>query len=314
MRVISTPEVQKALDYAQLAKAIGDAFREAIELPHRHHHPFAVPGDEQPGVLLIMPAWKPGGHMVIKTITVVPGNAARGLPALLGTVMVYDATTGEMQGIMDAKELTGRRTAATSALAATYLAREDASRLLMVGAGKLAPHLVAAHCAVRPIDEIVVWNHPPERQWANALAERLTAEGRNARATEDLQEAVYAADIISCATLSTEPLIRGDWLRPGQHLDLVGAFTSDMRESDDEAVRRARVYLDTWEGGLKGSGDMIFPLRSGALAESDIVADLFDLARGEKRGRETAEEITLFKSVGCALEDFVAARLVVENL
>ena len=314
MRVIATAEVQRILDYVALARAIDEALRQGIELPVRHHHPFEVPGDDKAGMLLLMPAWVPGDYMVLKSVTIVPGNAARGLPAVLGSVIVFDATTGEVKGIMDAQELTGRRTAATSALAATYLAPHDASRLLVVGAGKMAPHLARAHSAVRPIAEIAIWNHPPEKDWADELAERLAAEGLNARPAADLEEAARAADVISCATLSFEPLIRGAWLRPGQHIDLVGAYSPEMRESDDDVMRRARVYLDTRDGGLKGSGDVVLALRSGALRDSDIVGDLFDLARGKARGRETADEITVFKSVGCALEDFVAARMVVENL
>jgi ornithine cyclodeaminase len=181
----------------------------------------------------------------------------------------------------------------------------------MVGTGALAPHLVAAHALVRPIREVRVWGRDPAK--ARALAERLSSPQRQALAVADLESAVRQADIVSCATLSREPLVRGDWLRAGTHVDLVGGFTPEMREADDEAVRRARVFVDTREGALAEAGDLVQPIRSGILREPEVAGELAELARGRVPGRSGPQEITLFKSVGTALEDLAAARYALER-
>jgi ornithine cyclodeaminase len=212
--------------------------------------------------------------------------------------------------LLDGTALTLRRTAAASALAADFLARRDSAVHLMVGTGALAPHLVAAHAAVRPILQTLIWGRDPGK--AAALAARLVVAGIAAEPVAELEEAVAAADIISCATLAHLPLIRGAWLRPGTHLDLVGGYTPEMREADDAAVARARVYIDT-DAALREAGDIIQPLRSGHLVRERIVGDLFDLSRGICPGRGNPDEITLFKSVGTALEDLAAAELAVSR-
>ena len=208
--------------------------------------------------------------------------------------------------MLDGGEITNRRTAAVSALAASYLARADARRLLVVGAGRVAGNLADAFRAVRPIEDVAVWDI--DAGMAEGLARKLNGAGFRAAATTDLEAAVAHADIVSCATLATEPLIAGAWLRPGQHLDLIGSFRPGMREADDAAVRRARVYIDT-EGALKESGDLIGPIRSGALTEERIAGDLFGLCRGTAAGRGGGREITLFKATGTALSDLAAATL-----
>jgi ornithine cyclodeaminase/alanine dehydrogenase-like protein (mu-crystallin family) len=208
--------------------------------------------------------------------------------------------------VLDGTRLTQWRTAAASALAARYLARADASQLLIVGAGALAPYLLRAHASQRPIASVEIWNHRPEG--ARKLAERLTAEGFRARAVEQLEAAVPRADIVSAATLSEIALIKGAWLRPGQHIDLVGAFNMRMREADDLALKRARVFVDT-PAALSEGGDIARAIASGAFSVTEVVADLAALARGSP-GRAAAAEITLFKSVGAAIEDLAAAMLV----
>jgi ornithine cyclodeaminase len=230
----------------------------------------------------------------------------------MGLYLLLDGRTGEPRALIDGQRLTLWRTAAASALAATYLARADASRLLVIGAGALAPFLARAHCAVRPIREIRIWNRTPAN--AERVAEALRSEGRAATATGDLDASIGWADIVSSATISPTALVKGALLRPGAHLDLVGAFTPQMRESDDAAIRRARVFVDTRAGATEEAGDIVQPLASGALAGKDILADLAELARGEKDGRTGGAEITLFKSVGAALEDLAAGRLVYERL
>lgn len=324
MRLLDDAAIASALDFPALIEALREAFRAGAEVPLRHHH--TIPRDGDPdATLLLMPAWRqredaPGegggtarpGPIGTKIVTVFPGNAGRDLPAVSGIYLLLDGPTGRPLAVMDARALTARRTAAASALAAGYLARPDAARMLMVGAGALAPNLVAAHAAVRPIRQVTVWNHRPER--AAALAARLAATGLEAKATEDLEAAVRQADLVSCATLSRAPLIRGEWLQPGCHLDLVGAFTPAMREADDTALRRAEIFVDTRAGACKEAGEIVQALAAGLLSEADIRGDLFDLVRGTAAGRSDPAAITLFKSVGTALEDLAAATLAARRL
>jgi alanine dehydrogenase len=258
-----------------------------------------------------MPAWQSGRSLGVKIVTVFPGNTKRSLPAVYGTYVLLDVETGKPLALLDGTALTLRRTAAASALAADFLARQDSAVHLMVGTGALAPHLAAAHAAMRPIRETRIWGRDPQK--ATALAARLAESGIPAAPTRDLAEAAGTADIVTCATLASEPVIHGDWLRPGTHVDLVGGYTPEMREADDTAVRRARVYVDT-AAAAQEAGDIVQPLRSGALADDGIIGDLFDLTRGSVTGRGDPGEITLFKSVGTALEDLAAAELVLTRL
>lgn len=310
LRLIDAAAVHRGLDYRVLVERLREAFRAGCDLPVRHHHAIATPGG-QTGMLLLMPAWRTGGALGIKSVTVFPDNAARSLPSVIGLYLLLDAISGVPRAVIDGVALTLRRTAAASALAATFLARADAARLLMVGAGALAPHLVRAHASVRPIREIRVWNRTPER--AAVLARRLAGEGFAVAVAEDLATAAAWADVISCATLSATPLVQGAWLKPGAHLDLVGGFTPAMREADDAAVTRARVYVDTRAGAGKEAGDIVDPINRGVIAATDIAGDLFELCRGERPGRTRENQITLFKSVGTALEDLAAAELVFEQ-
>ncbi|MBV9859986.1 MAG: ornithine cyclodeaminase family protein [Alphaproteobacteria bacterium] len=312
MRVVTAAEVDHLLDYPGLIEALGSMFREGWEAPPRAHHELAAAPDRGGGTLLLMPAWQPGGPIGVKLVTVFPDNAARGLASVQASYVLLDGTTGTTLAFIDGTALTLRRTAAASALAARFLARADAARLLMVGTGALAPHLVAAHAAVRPLRDIRIWGRDPAK--AGALAEHLSGKGWPATAAGELADEAAQADVISCATLAREPLIAGRWLRPGTHLDLVGGFTPDMREADDEAIRRAAVFVDTRGGALTEAGDIVQPIRSGALTPERIAGDLFDLLRGTAPGRRAADEITVFKSVGTALEDLAAARLLIARL
>ncbi|MGP1397962.1 MAG: ornithine cyclodeaminase family protein [Inquilinaceae bacterium] len=310
MRVIDESGVRAALTWPPLIEALKTMFADGCTMPVRHHHTMTVP-DEPDATLLLMPAWTSGGYLGVKLATVFPGNAARGLPAVSAGYLLCSAKTGEILALIDGGELTSRRTAAASALAASYLARPDAANLLIVGTGRLAPNLAAAHAAVRPIRRITVWGRSQPK--ALALADSLATAGFEAAATEDLAQATAQADIVSCATLSTTPLIRGDWLSPGVHLDLVGGFTPAMREADDTAVTRSTLFADTRDGVLKEAGDIVQPIAAGIVAETDIAADLYDLTRGTHPGRTGRDEITLFKSVGAALEDLAGAVLVYDR-
>src|SRR6185503_9431313 len=259
------------------------------------------------------PAWEasaPGGqaagrYLGVKSVTVFPDNATRGKPAVFGTYLLLSAETGETLAVMDATRLTAWRTGAASALASRYLSRPDASRLAMVGAGALAPQLVRAHASVRPIRQVAIWNRSADR--ARALAAALAPTGLEIAVADDLEAAVRRADIVSTATLSAEPLVRGAWLAPGAHVDCVGAYRPNMRETDDEVVRRARIFVDTRAGAFGEAGDILQPLQAGVIGKDAVLGDLFDLTRGAASGRGAADEITLFKSVGAAIEDLAAA-------
>ncbi|MDR3495961.1 MAG: ornithine cyclodeaminase family protein [Ancalomicrobiaceae bacterium] len=315
MRAVGADELIASLDSPSLIAALADAFREGVVTPLRHHHTLSRPG-EPDAVLLMMPAWSIGeaadAYIGVKLVTVVPGNAARGVASVQGSYVLMSGLTGEPLAILDGTTLTLLRTAAASALAARSLARADAARLVMIGAGAMAPHLIAAHASVRPIREVVIWNR--DRAKAEALAARLAGRGYSVTAADDLDAAVASADIVSAATMSRQPLVRGRFLKPGTHVDLVGAYTPEMRESDDAAVARARVFVDTREGATHEAGDIVQPLNNGTLTLDRIEADLFDFAHGRHPGRGSDDEITLFKSVGTALEDLAAARLAWERL
>jgi ornithine cyclodeaminase len=304
MQVYNRDAVATFLPYSGLIDAIEKAFRKDATVPDRSHHRLAVPGQPD-ATLLLMPAWRSGEFLGVKIATIHPGNTEMNLPSVHASYLLLNAGTGEPVAILDGTELTLRRTGASSALASKYLSRQDAAVLLMVGTGKLAPHLVAAHSAVRSFDEVMIWGRRPGA--AAELAATLAPVSHGLSVVENLEEAVRRADIICCATLATEPLIRGKWLRPGQHLDLVGAFRPDMSEADTEALMRAQVYVDTLAGATAEAGEIVQAMQSGLLDHGDIVGDLFSLTRGTCPGRQSDDAITLFKSVGSALEDLAAA-------
>jgi len=296
MQSLDAAATAAALPFGRLIPALRRAFAAGAEVPPRHHH--ALPGG---ATLLLMPAWD-AQWLGTKIVTVHPGNPGRGMQAVHSTYLLSHADTGQPAMLVDGDTLTARRTAAASALAASFLARADAGRLLLVGAGRVASLLPAAHRAVRPIGRVEVWN--PTAARADALVAVLRADGFDAGRVEDLEGAAGWADVISCATLSTAPLIRGAWLRPGTHLDLVGAFTPAMREADEAAMRGTRVFVDTL-AALHEAGDLA------GLVAGDVCGTLETLCRGGA-GR-LGDEVTVFKSVGTALEDLAAAVLAVEK-
>jgi alanine dehydrogenase len=309
--VIGAEEVRQLLDIPSTIEAIRALLRGPAEAPARHHHAIQNGPGAPPTVLLLMPAWAAGGQLGIKIATVAPGNAALGLPTVIATYLLQDAATGRPLAIMDGTMLTLRRTAAASALASTFLSRPDSARLLVVGTGALAPHMAEAHAAVRPIRRIEVWGRDLAR--ARRCAASIGDLGLPAAAVADLAPAARRADIISCATTARAPVIRGAWLRPGTHLDLVGSFTPEMREADDAAIAAARVFVDSDESACEEAGDLVQPIAAGVLRRENVVSDLRGLVAGNGQGRSGAGDITLFKSVGMALEDLAAAGLVAER-
>jgi ornithine cyclodeaminase len=313
MRFVSAAEIDALLTFPELVDALAAAFRSEIVTPVRHHHPMARRGQKE-STLLLMPAWSAGagGFMGTKIVSAVPDNPARGKPSIVGVYVLFDGDTCEPLCLMDGPRLTLWRTAAASALAASFLARHDAHRLLMVGSGALAPFLIRAHASAREIRHVRVWNR--HRDKAAALARSMAGEPFEVTAADDLAAAARAADVISCATMSSEPLVEGAWLKPGTHLDLVGAYRPTMREADDEAVLKASLFCDTRAGATKEAGDLAIPLAAGLITPDAIRADLFELTRGPHAGRNDRHEVTLFKSVGTAIEDLAAATLVWRKL
>jgi ornithine cyclodeaminase len=273
---------------------------------------------DESDLLLLMPAWRSGaghtndpGALGIKLVTVLPGAAKHGAATVSALYVLLDRNTGQPRALLDGEALTLRRTAAASALAARFMARPDSKTLLVIGTGKLAPFLLRAHCELRPaLRHVALWGRSTQR--AALLAERLRGDGLPVSAVDDLERAVRAADIVSCATTATQPIVQGRWLAAGAHLDLVGGFTRAMREADDDAVAGARIVVDTYAGALAEAGDLIEPLERGVIARERVVAELAELVRGERAGRSDDAQITLFKSVGTALEDLAAAELVTE--
>lgn len=292
------------------ALKIGFAHK-AVETPMRHHHDYANTKEGTDSTLLLMPSWEAGNDIGVKIVTVNPNNSKYDLPSIQGTYLYMDGHKGTIRAILDAKSLTVKRTAAASALAASYLSKQNAKSLLMLGTGALSTNLIRAHTSVRPIKNVFVWGR--NFQKAKLIAAQFEQEDIEVLPIENYLDKLSDVDIISCATLSKEPLVFGRFLKEGQHLDLVGAYKKDMREADDLAVSKSKIFLDTFQGGLKESGDIVIPLQNGTLKESDIKADLFGLCSGSHQGRQSDREITFFKSVGHASEDLIGARYYVNH-
>ncbi|AMD01043.1 ornithine cyclodeaminase family protein [Halomonas chromatireducens] len=309
MRIVSADEVAASLPWPALVERLATTFRAGVESPPRHHHAMHRPDGE--ATMLLMPAWERAGYIGVKMVNVFPQNADHGLPAISGVYFLSEGTHGRPLACLDGSELTRRRTAAASALAARELARKDASTLLVVGTGKLAPMVIEAHASVRPIARVRIWGRNPGK------AQKLAAEYADRFETEavtDLESGVREADLISCVTLSTEPLVRGEWLAAGTHLDLIGAFRPSMRETDGECLRRGEVFVDTFAGARGEAGDIHQAIDEGAFDFDEIRADLAELLLAKQPGRTSDEAITVFKSVGASLEDLAAAIEVWEQL
>ncbi|HEY5794283.1 MAG TPA: ornithine cyclodeaminase family protein [Bosea sp. (in: a-proteobacteria)] len=312
MRLFGPDEINAALTFPALIDTLAEAFRGETIVPPRAHHSIERPGEE--AILLIMPAWSApdAEHPYIgtKIVSVFFGNGTRNLPGVMGAYLLMNGRTGAPLAVMDGNCLTLWRTAAASALASRYMSNPEASKMLMVGAGSLAPFLIKAHRSVRPLTDIAIWARRPEA--AEAVVAELAADGIEARAVTDLEGEARTADIISCATNATQPLIHGRWLKRDAHLDLVGAFTMQMREADADALERARVVVDS-EKAIDEGGDVAIGIDEGNYSAERIAGTLTDLCHGRIAGRSEEGEITLFKSVGVSLEDLAAAIAVWES-
>lgn len=304
MKYLDDVQVDGFLSREALIAALNEAFQNDAAVPQRMH--LNIPQTSgHTNTMLVMPAW--GKHVGVKVVTVAPENVKLKNPTIHGTYQLIDKVTGIPLAIMDSRTLTTRRTACASALASSLLSREDSSTLLMVGTGALAPEMVRAHCEVRPIDRVMIYGRDEDK--AEILAKDLSDLSASIEVVEDLAEAVPLADIVSCATTAKEPVIFGKWLREGQHIDLVGAYRPDMREVDDEAIEQSAIFVETMQG-IRESGEIAIPLKSGLISETSIRGDLFGLCNREIPARLSAQQITLYKSVGFALEDLCAAELV----
>lgn len=310
--IIDVDFIEAHTDYSELITKIEKAFKSSkTKVPLRHHHDFSNHQEKTESTLLIMPAWNPGKNLGVKIVTVNPANDKYNLPSIQGVYIYFDARKGIPVAILEAKALTVKRTAATSALASSFLSKKNASSMLMIGTGSLSSELILAHAKVRPIQNVFVWGRNYKK--AQAICNKLKNENFKVSPVKSLERIIGKVDIISCATLSKTPLVHGKFLKKGQHIDLVGAFKKDMREADDDTIKKTNIFLDTYEGGLKESGDIVIPLKSGILNKNDIKADLFELCQQKKKGRCNDNEITVFKSVGHALEDLTAAKYYYEK-
>lgn len=304
MRFIASDEVHRICVWTKLCDAL-HAAHQGPEPKVDRSELHAVRGTERE-TYFNLPAWQPGVAMGTKVVTVMPGN--RELPSVQALYPLFDGKNGAPLAVLDGTALTYRKTAADSALGSRLLSNPQSRTLLMVGAGALSPYLIDAHRAVRPaIDRVLIWNR--DRAKAAKLAGTLAAE-----VADDLERAVREADIVSCATSSTSPLVKGVWLKPGAHLDLVGGFTPEMREADDEAVKRARIFVDSRWFAIDQPGDLAEPLRRGVIQRHDIEADLFELCRDGYDVNRKLEDITFFKNGGGAHLDLFTAVFVWQNL
>lgn len=307
MKTLNNEDLANLLPYSQLINALEHGFRRGGDAPLRHSHSI---GDN---TLLLMPSWQLGGMMGLKMTMVCPENSKQNLENIQSTYILSDAQTGAIKAVMDGDELTFRRTACASALASSYLSNEKSKSMLMMGCGKLAPHLIRAHSSVRNLTKIYLWARRPGQ--AEKLAETLKPElDAEIIAVTDLKKYVNKCDIISCATFAKEPILKGKFLRTngGQHIDLVGGYTYNMREADNDVIRSAALYVDTLDGALSEAGDLLRPIDEGVITKDDVKGDLFDMVKDDFQ-KNTCHKNTLFKSVGTALEDLIAAKMAFEK-
>jgi ornithine cyclodeaminase/alanine dehydrogenase len=310
--ILGRADLEKLLPPADVIDAVADAFRRhAAGLTHVPPRGATPVTDD--GVLLVMPAVMrrtdaAPGSLGAKLVTYYGDNRTRGLPTLHATYVLMEEATGAPLALLEGTYLTALRTGATSALAARHLARRDAARVACFGAGVQAGFQLRCLAAVLPIAHVEVAGRDADRarDFAHAMTRAL---GVAVVVASDPRAAVHRADVVTCATTASSPVVFGADVRPGTHVDAVGAFRPDTREVDTELVRRARVVVDTYAGALDEAGDVLIPLREGAIARTHIAAELAELVTGARPGRDRADQVTLFKSVGFALEDLAAARL-----
>ncbi|MGB3866669.1 MAG: dehydrogenase [Xanthobacteraceae bacterium] len=306
MQFIGETDVARALSFPVLIAA--------MEAAHRRRRAEVLDGflGNEAAQFVVRSAVDRGRYMASKMFTSFPANLDGSLPAVQAVCVLFDGSDGRPLAVIDGTAITHWRTAADSALGAKLLANPAPETMLVVGAGKMAWWLTQAHRVARPsLSRVVVWNRSRER--AEHLAGRLADESLATEVTTDLDAATREADLISACTRSHLPLIKGANLKPGVHLDLVGGYTPQTREADDEAARRARVFVDRRESAFHGVGDILQPIASGAITEADVLGDLYDLAGGKVAGRRSASDITFFKNAGGGHLDLMTGEVVFEQ-
>lgn len=309
MRVLSGSEICALASMAKLVECLRDAFRNPPHSPGRQV--IRIPGANGDRLLLCMPAFDAKGGGSIKLATIFPDNPASGLPTIQAALVVF-SETGTPVTLLDGAMVTRLRTGAASALASSYLSRSDSEHLVIIGTGSLVPYMALAHCSVRPIHRIsLAGRHEGRARERAAEIRSLVSSGIEVQVANCPEKVVSTADIVSCATSSAEPVLAGEWLCPGTFIDLVGSFSPATREADDEVVLRSRIFVDTFEGALAEAGDLLQPLLRGVIGRDRIEGELSDLVSGRATGRRGEDEIILFKSVGTAIEDFAAAKLII---
>jgi ornithine cyclodeaminase len=304
MKIITAEQIESIFSYREFIPFLNNYLTKKIEVPQRNHF------DIGNNTLLLMPAWT-DKYCGVKIATAFPNNRKIGKPTIHAIYILFDAITGEPLAQIDGKTLTNKRTAAASALASKYLSIKESENLLMMGNGALCPELIKAHASVRPIKNVAIWGRNKNN------VQKVIAENNwgklNIRISENIKDDFSWADIISCATSAVEPIVFGKYIRPGRHIDLVGSYKQSMREADDDLIKRSNIYIDN-SAAKKECGDIFIPLKNNLINEGFIKGVLADLATQKISGRNSTKEITLFKSVGFALEDLAGAEYLFEKI
>jgi ornithine cyclodeaminase len=303
VKLFDTDAIERASPYKDLIPVVAETFKTPPFVPERAHHNVSDHVTH-----LSMPSWRIGEFIGHKLVNIGLENTRYGVKTVNGLYLLFDAKTGVPRAMMDAAVLTNRRTAAVSACAADIIARKDANTFLMIGTGGLAREFLKAHSVVRDYQTMQVWGRDFSK--AKALCAELAEEGFAVTPVDDLEGSARDADVISCATTSTSPIIAGAWLKAGSHLDLAGAFKPHMAECDGEAIRRGKLYVDNRVGALNEAGEIVQAIKTGLIDENHVAGDLSGLLNSNVIGRKNDSEITIFKSVGTAISDYATAKLV----
>ncbi|MEZ4931748.1 MAG: ornithine cyclodeaminase family protein [Saprospiraceae bacterium] len=304
MKIITAEQIESIFSYRGFIPFLNNYLTKKIEVPQRNHF------DIGNNTLLLMPAWT-DKYCGVKIATAFPNNRKIGKPTIHAIYILFDAITGEPLAQIDGKTLTNKRTAAASALASQYLSKKESENLLMMGNGALCPELIKAHASVRPIKNVAIWGRN-KNNVQKVITENNWGE-LNVRISENIKDDFSWADIISCATSAVEPIVFGKYIEPGTHIDLVGSYKQNMREADDDLIKKSNIYIDN-SAAKEECGDIFIPLKNNIINEGFIKGILADLATQKISGRNSTKEITLFKSVGFALEDLAAAEYLFEKI
>jgi len=305
MKILSADDVYAALAYPDLVDALQEAYVGSFNMPPRQVF-LLDDSPENHDAFAVLPSWN-DELIAVKSFTYFPENPKPKYASLYSKIMLFDRKHGQPLALVDGTSVTFWRTAGISGLASRLLSREDAKTLLLLGTGNLAPYIIRAQLSVRPIDRVMVWGRTPGN--AQRIVGQFATENEAVRfeVAEDLQAACRDADIIVSATGSHEPLVLGDWIKPGTHTDFIGNHHATKRECDTALVTKSKVYADSYVNCFKEAGEVLVPIAEGAITKNHVVGELTEMCSGSVKLRESDEEITLFKSIGMALSDLVGA-------